>query len=218
MEMPGFGGNQLGDTYYFTPLSVYNLGVVDCAHVLSGETDQKNHMHCHVYYEGVASKGSNNVELLFLKILTDASIICENDKGGDLNIAFENCSGQNKNNTVLRLIPFLVELGYFKSMNFVFLVVGHTKNSVHKFFNVLKNLQTQIVIPWKNGLKISVTPRESQCIRPKKKTSSIMMVLIRSFIASSQGKSNKITSFPLMKVLGNNKAGGEKIHHDHQRM
>ncbi len=94
-------------------------------------------MHCCVYQEGIASKGANNVASLILKTLTDANIIHENEKGGEVIIVFDNCSEQNKNNTVLRLIPFLVELGYFMTVNFIFLVVGHTKNSADMIFNVL---------------------------------------------------------------------------------
>ncbi len=63
-------------------------------------------MHCHVCHEGIASNGANNVEYLNLNTLTDANN--ENGKGGDLNIVFENCSGQNKNNIVLRLICYLL--------------------------------------------------------------------------------------------------------------
>ena len=120
MEMPCFGSNQPGDTYYFTPLSVYNLGIVNCVYVHLGETVPKDHMYCHVYHEGIAAKGANNVASLILKTLTDSNIIRDNEKGGELNIVFDNCAGQNKNNTVLRLIPYLVELGYFKKVNFVF--------------------------------------------------------------------------------------------------
>ncbi len=138
MEMPCFGGNQPGDIYYFTPLSVYNLGAVNCAHVHEGETDAKNQMHCRVHHEGIASKEATNVTSLILKTLTDANINYETGKGGDLNIVFDNYSGQNKNNTGLRLIPYLVKLGYFKAVNFIFLVVGHTKNSTDMLFNVLK--------------------------------------------------------------------------------
>ncbi len=36
MEMPSFGANYPGDTYYFTPI-VYNPGVVNCAHVYNGQ-------------------------------------------------------------------------------------------------------------------------------------------------------------------------------------
>ncbi len=118
LEMPCFGANQLGDTYYFTPLSVYNLEVVNCAHVHLGDTEPKDNMHCHVYHEGIAAKWANNVASLILKSLADAKIIQNNEKGVKLNIIFDNCSEQNKNNTVLRLIPYLVEMGYFKPVNF----------------------------------------------------------------------------------------------------
>ena len=35
-------------------------------------------------------------------------------------------------------MPYLVECGYFKLVEFVFLVVGHTKNACHLLFNSLK--------------------------------------------------------------------------------
>ena len=50
----------------------------------------------------------------------------------------DNCVGQNKNNYVLRLAPYLVEKGYFSHVQFVFLDVGHTKNAADQFFNALK--------------------------------------------------------------------------------
>ena len=34
--------------------------------------------------------------------------------GGELNLVFDNCSGQNKNNTVLQLLGWLTEMHYFK--------------------------------------------------------------------------------------------------------
>ena len=42
--------------------------------------------------------------------------------------------------SVLRLVPYLVECGYFKEVNFIFLVVGHTKNAADHLFNCLKEL------------------------------------------------------------------------------
>jgi hypothetical protein len=60
--------------------------------------------------------------------------------GGELNIIFDNCSGQNKNNYVLWLVPYLVEAGYFKTVNFIFLVVGHTKNACDRRFNNVKQV------------------------------------------------------------------------------
>jgi hypothetical protein len=62
----------------------------------------------------------------------------EGNQGKELNVVFDNCGGQNKNNFVLLLVPYLVEMGYFKSVNFIFLVVGHTKNAADRLFNLLK--------------------------------------------------------------------------------
>ena len=50
-----YTANQPGCTYYFSPLSVYNLGMVDHGHKYAiGEV--KEHMHVHVYHEGVGKK------------------------------------------------------------------------------------------------------------------------------------------------------------------
>ncbi len=121
-------------------MSIYNLGIVNIAHIHQGDNEPKDHMHCHIYSEGVAGKGSNNVASLIMKTLDGLNLLHKDDCGGELNIIFDNCSGQNKNNTVLKLVPFLLEMGYFKQVRFVFLVVGHTKNSADMLFNALKSL------------------------------------------------------------------------------
>ena len=95
-------------------------------------------MHAYVYREGVAKKGANNVVSMIIKTLRDLNITREDSIGGELNIIFDNCSGQNKNNTVLKMLVLLTELGYFKQVNFIFLVVGHIKNSADHLFNALK--------------------------------------------------------------------------------
>ena len=56
----------------------------------------------------------------------------------ELNILLDNCGGQNKNNFVLCLANLLVKCKYFKSVNFIFYVKGHTKNPYDCFFNLLK--------------------------------------------------------------------------------
>ena len=65
-------------------------------------------------------------------------ILREDECGGELNAFFDNCTGQNKNNTVLKYMVWLVEMGYFKKVNFQFLIVGHTKNAADRLFNALK--------------------------------------------------------------------------------
>jgi hypothetical protein len=137
MELPMFNKEQPGVTYYYSPLSIYNLGMVNHAHVYD-DGRVTEHLHVHVYHEGIGKKGANNVSSLIMKTLSDLNLLRDEEVGGELNIIFDNCSGQNKNNTVLRLAPWITELGYFKSVNFIFLVVGHTKNAADRLFNVLK--------------------------------------------------------------------------------
>jgi hypothetical protein len=51
----------------------------------------------------------------------------------------DNGTGQNKNKMVLRYALILVELGYYKEVNIIFLVAGHTKNACDRLFNALKS-------------------------------------------------------------------------------
>ena len=51
----------------------------------------------------------------------------------------DNCAGQNKNKMLLRLSAYLVESNYFKTVNFIFYVVGHTKNPADRLFNLAKS-------------------------------------------------------------------------------
>ncbi len=113
MDIPFFGESQPGDTYYYTPMSIYNLGVINTAHIHHSDNEPKDHMHCHIYSKGVAGKGSKNVALLIMKTLDGLNLLQKDDCGEELNIIFDNCSGQKKNNTVLELVPFFVGNGIF---------------------------------------------------------------------------------------------------------
>jgi hypothetical protein len=132
MALPWFGTSQPGDTYYYTPLTIFNLGVVDVSHP-DGE-----HLYCHLYKEGDGKKGGDNVASLLMKSLRQLNILQGGCRGKELNVVFDNCPGQNKNHHVLWLVPYLVEMGYFQAVNFIFLVVGHTKNAADRRFNNLK--------------------------------------------------------------------------------
>jgi hypothetical protein len=46
-----------------------------------------------------------------------------------LTIIMESCGGQKKNSHVVLLADYLVEMKYFRSVDFVFYVRGHTKNA-----------------------------------------------------------------------------------------
>jgi hypothetical protein len=120
MEMPFFGKDQPGQTYYYTPKTINLFGVVDCNQV-------KEVLHAYGYGKELCGKGGNNVPLLLMKHLKDRGLF-HGIKRKTLNIVMDNWGGQKKNNYVLRLAPYLVEMGYFEEVNFIFLVVGHTKN------------------------------------------------------------------------------------------
>jgi hypothetical protein len=88
-----------------------------------------------MYHKGVGKKGPNNVASLIVKTLRQLNILCNDSVGSDLNVIFNNCLGQNKNNTMLMLAAWMMVMNYFKEVNFIFLAVGHTKNSAYCLFN-----------------------------------------------------------------------------------
>jgi len=59
--------------------------------------------------------------------------------GGHLVLNFDNCTGQNKNNVMMKLLAYLYETKCFSKITFNFLVVGHTKNAADRLFNTLKH-------------------------------------------------------------------------------
>ena len=101
------------------------------------------HMLAHVYHEGIGQKGANNVCSLVMKSMKHLGWMKFDENkvpitGGHLILNFDNCTGQNKNNVMLKLIPFLYETKAFSKVTFNFLVVGHTKNAADRLFNTLK--------------------------------------------------------------------------------
>lgn len=135
LTLPFFGQRQPGDAYYFVPLNVNCFGIVNVANKYGKEVS--DHLYAHVYSEGVSKRGGNNVASLIMKQLEHLGWLSMG-KGKELCLVFDNCPGQNKNNHVIRLAPFLVEQGLFEVVNIIFLVVGHTKNTCDRLFNVLK--------------------------------------------------------------------------------
>ncbi len=155
MELPMYNKEQPGCTYYFSPMSIYNLGVANHAHVYD-DGQVSEHLHCHVYTEGISKKGANNVVSLIMKTLQKLNLLCKDSVGGELNIIFDNCSGQNKNNTVLKLPAWLMAMGYFKEIHLIFLVVGHTNMRLTTCFTCSrKNIRSRIcsrLTSWCGGM------------------------------------------------------------------
>ena len=90
------------------------------------------------YPEGDGQKGANNFASLLVYGLKHLGMIIEGKTGKRLTIIMDNCSGQNKNNVVLRLALWLVEMKFFKEVCFSFYIRGHTKNACDRLFNQMK--------------------------------------------------------------------------------
>ncbi len=87
MEFPFLGAEQAGETYYYTPSSVYCFGLVNTAHDYNdGVHGVLDHMHSHVYEECVGGKGGNNVASLIMRGLgpEGMNILCKGQPGGKL--------------------------------------------------------------------------------------------------------------------------------------
>ena len=95
-------------------------------------------MYAPEYHKDAAKKGVNNVALLIIKTLRQLNLHREDSAGSELNIVVDNCLGQNKNNTVLKMMVWIQQMGNFKMVNFVFLIVGITKDATDQLFNYLK--------------------------------------------------------------------------------
>eukprot|EP00977_Amphora_coffeiformis_P002610 scaffold490_cov186-Amphora_coffeaeformis.AAC.1 len=132
LALPHTGMTQPGETYYYSPLSVYCFGTAD------GGAERPS-MRAYVYDEGVAKKGGDNVSSLLYRDLKDRGWI-DKEQGPreELTVIMDNCGGQNKNRMVLRMFGLLHEIGLYKKINICFLVAGHTKNICDRLFNMLK--------------------------------------------------------------------------------
>ena len=107
-------------TYYFSLLRVYSFGIVHCG-TPGGELD------AYLCHEGQCAKGGNNGALLLYLYLLKIVWLQSDNAGKELKAVMDNCCGQNKNNFVLWLAPLLLEAGYFKKVNFILYIAGHTK-------------------------------------------------------------------------------------------
>jgi hypothetical protein len=132
MYIPNFASEQPGATYYYSPMNAFVFGVVDAS-------IQK--LSAYIYTEDVGRKGGNNVASLLMLHLERTGIFNEAATKGplkELNFVMDNCSGQNKNRHVLRLLHFLVKRKVATVVRAIFLIAGHTKNDCDRLFNTMK--------------------------------------------------------------------------------
>jgi hypothetical protein len=136
-------------------------------------------LHIYPYHEGLGKKGGNNVASMIMHVLESLNLLKGvGQVGKELNIIMDNCGGQNKNNHVLRLANLLVEAGYFHMVNFIFYVVGHTKNICDRWFNTLKNtvvkIYTHLVNYMSHGMKQA---KGLHCTKSLEISSNIITIL-----------------------------------------
>ena len=130
--MPHFGDEQPGKTYYYSPVNVYTLGVVNC-----GLNPMR--LYAHTYFEDEAKKGGNNVaSLIYRQLFYDGFLQDDKKHIKELNFVFDNCGGQNKNRMVLRMLLYLVRRKVCDTARAIFLIKGHTKNDCDRMFNLMK--------------------------------------------------------------------------------
>ena len=134
LALPNFAAEQVGDTYYLTPLTIFVFGVNDDSRP-DGTSD---HMNAYIWSEGVGKRGANNIASCLLKDYRKRGYFDGGHNTGSLNIIADNCGGQNKNEDVIRFHVWIVEAGWFPEVNLIFLVKGHTKNACDRMFNLLK--------------------------------------------------------------------------------
>ena len=68
VQLPSHKKNQPGETYFFVPLNIFVLGIVDC-------NSKKDHLHAYMYTEAEGGKGGNLVASLIMKYLSDRGLL-----------------------------------------------------------------------------------------------------------------------------------------------
>ena len=154
-HLPWLGGDQCGDLYYMSPWTQYIFGIVDNA---------THFLDAFIWGEGTANRGADNIVSCLNKYITKYGVVGEEQptsnqasRGPNLKrlvIIADNCSGQNKNNCVIKYCCWLVEAGWCGEVVLFFLVKGHTKNECDSKFNKLKsgtkgvNIFTEAGLDW----------------------------------------------------------------------
>jgi hypothetical protein len=113
------------------PLSINLFGVVDLSR-------SPNKLDCYAYQEFTDKRGSNNVASLLMHNLHRLGMLQRYSPAKRLTIIMDNCGGQNKNNHVICIAAYLVQMKYFRNVEFEFYVRGNTKNACDRLFNQMK--------------------------------------------------------------------------------
>ena len=92
---------------------MYCFGIVDAS---------IDRLTAYLYPKDVGKKGRNNVVSLLMKHFDQTAIATTASPFKELNVVMDNCSGQNKNRHVLRLLHLLVKRKVTTTARAIFLV------------------------------------------------------------------------------------------------
>jgi hypothetical protein len=147
MPLPHYSCEKPGEIYYFSALTINLFKINDLSRA-------PNKLNVYAYREFTRKKASNNAALLLMQELHDKFWIWKGSPGKSLKIVMDNCGGQNKNNVVLRLAPYLVEMGYFLQVEYAFYIRGHTKNACDCTYNQMKlKYHKKDIFTWEQALQ-----------------------------------------------------------------
>ena len=68
VQLPSHKKDQPGETYFFVPLNIFVLGIVDW-------NSEKDHLHAYMYTEAEGGKGGNLVASLIMKYFLDQGLL-----------------------------------------------------------------------------------------------------------------------------------------------
>ena len=111
--------------YYIRQLSVYPFGI----HNSKNDTAT-----FYLYHQGTAGKGSNEVCSFIMKYIND-NVPLNVD---ELYLYSDNCTGQNKNHTMIRFLLHLTDTGRFKKIVFRLPIRGHSYLPCDRVFGLVK--------------------------------------------------------------------------------
>ena len=105
--LQSFAGDQPGNTYYMSTLTLLLFGVTDNLRL-----DGTDHMEAHLWHEKDGKRGMNNTISCSFKYYKEKYFLNQKNYGS-LTVVSNNYSSQNKNKAVMRFHTWLVESGVF---------------------------------------------------------------------------------------------------------
>mgnify|MGYP006193901915 CR=1 FL=1 len=76
IQVPCYNSEQPVCTYYYTPMTANNFGIVNHSHDYGNGNMDNHHIYCHVYHEGLGKKGgTKHVASLIVKTLREMKLL-----------------------------------------------------------------------------------------------------------------------------------------------